>query len=393
MNDTLSLLNAPELDTRLANISALLTAESSAPEKRPQYANNHIHTWYSFSPYSPTAAVWYARQAGLLTAGLMDHDSIAGAAEFIRAGELADIATTIGLECRVRMDATPFATRRLNNPDQVGIAYMALHGVAHTRVHFLQEVFAPLRKARNLRNQAMLKKLNALLAPCGLSVSWEQVLACSQHANGGSVTERHLLFALATQMEAVIGRSGIPAFLTQTLHLPLSDSARAQLQSEDNPFYKYDLLGVLKAHLVAQFYLPAEKECLHISQMRELAAQTGAQLCYAYLGDVGNSVTGDKKTQTFEDAYLEELFGALREYGVQAVTYMPSRNSPQQLERVMQLCKANGLGEISGEDINSPRQKFICEQLALPQYRHLIAATWDLIAHEKAATARLPEKT
>ena len=41
--------------------------------------NNHIHTTYSFSPYSPTAAVYFARMAGLGTCGLMDHYSIAGA--------------------------------------------------------------------------------------------------------------------------------------------------------------------------------------------------------------------------------------------------------------------------------------------------------------------------
>ena len=39
------------------------------------YVNNHIHTTYSFSPYSPTAAVWCAMEAGLATAGIMDHDS------------------------------------------------------------------------------------------------------------------------------------------------------------------------------------------------------------------------------------------------------------------------------------------------------------------------------
>ena len=44
--------------------------------------------------------------------------------------------------------------------------------------------------------------------------------------------------------------------------------------------------------------------------------------------------------------------------------------------------------EISGEDINSPRQKFICGQLAEPQFAHLIKATWDLIDREKRETER-----
>ena len=82
--EILKLLNAPEA---LENLKALLASEP-APEAGRD-VNNHIHTTYSFSPYSPTAAVWFARAAGLCTCGLMDHDSIAGAPEFLAAAEAA----------------------------------------------------------------------------------------------------------------------------------------------------------------------------------------------------------------------------------------------------------------------------------------------------------------
>jgi hypothetical protein len=52
----------------------------------------------------------------------------------------------------------------------------------------------------------------------------------------------------------------------------------------------------------------------------------------------------------------------------------------------MKLCKENGFFEISGEDINSPRQKFACSALALPEYSHLIDSTWALIGHEYIST-------
>ena len=77
-DELLTLLNGPR---GLENLKALLATESLPPEGRD--VNNHIHTTYSFSPYSPTAAVWFARAAGLCTCGLMDHDSIAGAEEFL----------------------------------------------------------------------------------------------------------------------------------------------------------------------------------------------------------------------------------------------------------------------------------------------------------------------
>ncbi|MBR6676438.1 MAG: PHP domain-containing protein, partial [Clostridia bacterium] len=70
--------------------------------------------------------------------------------------------------------------------------------------------------------------------------------------------------------------------------------------------------------------------------------------------------------------------------GFDAVTYMPSRNTAEQLERVMSLCEKHGFFQISGEDINSPRQSFVCPAMA--PFTHLYKATWALIGHEKAAT-------
>ena len=52
----LNKLNAPTKAERLANLAEVLKT-TVFPEAVPQYINNHIHTTYSFSPYSPTAAV------------------------------------------------------------------------------------------------------------------------------------------------------------------------------------------------------------------------------------------------------------------------------------------------------------------------------------------------
>ena len=64
---------------------------------------------------------------------------------------------------------------------------------------------------------------------------------------------------------------------------------------------------------------------------------------------------------------------------------MPPRNTRKQLERLQQLCRHHGLMEISGVDINSPRQSFNCPILLEPDFQHLCDAAWALIAHEKYA--------
>ena len=79
-------LNHPTLSVRLNALKELVEKEKAgelAPVECQGDVNNHIHTWYSFSPYSPTKAAWLAHRAGLATAGIMDHDSIAGAAEVL----------------------------------------------------------------------------------------------------------------------------------------------------------------------------------------------------------------------------------------------------------------------------------------------------------------------
>jgi len=101
---------------------------------------------------------------------------------------------------------------------------------------------------------------------------------------------------------------------------------------------------------------------------------------------VGESPTGDKKTEKFEDDYIEELFEELSRLHYRAVTYMPPRNTVEQLRRVQQLCTEWGFMEISGVDINSSRQSFNCPEILRDEFRHLTDTTWALIAHEQLSS-------
>ena len=373
-------LNAPAAEERLENLRALLP-EAGFPPAVPQYINNHIHTIYSFSPYSPTAAVYAARAEGLCTAGIIDHDSIAGAREFLAAAEMVGMPATIGMECRVDMTGTRLEGRRTNNPDQVGISYMTIQSVPHDRIDLLDRFFAPFREARNQRNRAMVERINALLPETGLDFD-RDVLPLSMAAGGGGVTERHLMYALAKKLTAGYGRGeGLTAKLEE-MGLALSEKQRAQMLDGTYPFYEYDLLGILKSAFVPKIYIDAAGECPKLADVVRLCREADACLCYAYLGDVAESVTGDKKAQKFEDDYLEDVFRCLREEDVWAVTYMPTRNTPAQLERLRGLCVEHGMFQVSGEDINSPRQSFVIRAMEDPQFQNLIDATWRLIEHE-----------
>ena len=374
-------LDACEKAQRLENLQEVLKT-TQFPPMVPQYINNHIHTTYSFSPYSPTAAVYAARMEGLCTAGIIDHDSISGAREFLEAAKLVDIPVTIGMECRATMAGTRLQGRRTNNPDQVGVSYMTIQSVPHDQIDRLNAFFAPYRAARDVRNRQMIEKINALL---GEDLDYDRdVLPLSMHHEGGGVTERHLMYALARKMVARAGKGqGMVEYLA-SIGLTLSEKQKAQMLDTAYPFYEYDLLGILKSAFVPQIYVDAADECPTVAALVDLCREIDAYLCYAYLGDVGDSVTGDKKAQKFEDDYLEDVFECLKETGVKAVTYMPTRNTPAQLKRLRGLCEQYGMFQISGEDINSPRQSFVIRAMEDPQFQNLIDATWQLIEHEQA---------
>ena len=370
-DELLALLNC---DSALVNLQKLLKEETLPPTGED--VNNHIHTTYSFSPYSPTAAVYFARLAGLGTCGLMDHDSIAGAQEFLQAAVIAGMAATIGMECRVSFQNTPFAGRRINNPDQDGVAYMAMHGVPHDRAGELNDRFAPYREKRNARNREMVEGVNGLMGKYGVTIDFDRdVLPLSNYALGGTVTERHLACALARRMLEVIGGGEkLVDLIKGEMKLPLSAKVEGYLLEEGNPYALYDLLGWVKSDLIGRFYVNATDELPDVREALDLCNEIGAISAYAYLGDVASSVTGDKRAQKFEDDYLDELIPTryLRVQGrhlhALAQHPRPDRARARPVQEVRPFADQR-----RGHQL--PRQPFVCEAQRDPAYRDLVDST------------------
>jgi len=378
----LNKLNAEDAKVRLENLR-IIVQNTSFPKVTPVYINNHIHTTFSFSPYSPTAAVYAARAEGLSTAGIVDHDSIAGAREFIEAGKIVGMPITVGMECRVKMTGTTLIDKRTNNPDQLGVSYMTFQGVPHKNIDKLDSFFAPLREKRNERNRKMISNINGILSSYGIMLDFEKdVIPLSQYKYGGSVTERHLMLALAKKLISM----DKPVYETlDSIGVSLTDKQKSKLSDTSDPFFEYTVLGILKSAFVKKIFIPATDECPELSEVVSLANDVGAILCYAYLGDVTDSVTGDKAAQKFEDDYLDELFSELSKAGVGAITYMPTRNTLEQLNRVRSLCDDYKMMQVSGEDINSPTQSFVIKAMENPMFANLVDSTWSLIKNENSS--------
>jgi len=351
--------------------------------------NNHIHTVYSFSPYTPAMAALKARQAGLEAAGSVDHDSYAAASEMRRACAVLGMGCVTGFEIRVSLRHTEFANRKINSPDSEGIAYMTIQGVPAAAASKVNDFLAPVSAARGKRNRRMVDSLNKILSASGLApISYENdVLPLSMADRGGSVTERHILFALSKRLVNNPGPGkNLLLFLEEKFGVKISGKIKTTLEDENNPFYSWDLLGVLKSSFNEKIFIqPEGDECPPAEKATAFAKTINAVPSYAYLGDVGESPTGDKKAEKFEDSFLDGLLPCLKDCGFLGITYMPPRNTAAQLERLHRLCMQNSFLEICGVDINSPRQTFSCPEIRQPQFSILVDTTWALAAHEKLA--------
>ncbi|AEJ20113.1 PHP domain-containing protein [Gracilinema caldarium] len=361
--------------------------------------NNHIHTIYSFSPYTPAMAALKAWESGLEAAGSVDHDSLGAAEEMLTACEILGIGGCVGFEVRVNFkygpdgNPGPFAERKINNPDSQGLVYMTVQGIPRQAYGKVRNFLQPLQEVRNKRNRAMVERINTKLSHVGLkNLSFEKhILPLSQAHTGGSVTERHLMAAVARLLiEEFEAGPALVGALGSQFGIKPSPKLTMLLGDRTNPHYLFDLIGLLKTDFLPDVFIqPDDSECIPAKQVVDFARSIGGIPAYAYLGDVKDSPTGDKKAEHFEDAYLDELFQELQRLGYQAVTYMPPRNTKEQLQRVQNLCKQYNFMEISGVDINSSRQSFTCPEVLLPAFHHLVDSTWALIAHERLASINI----
>ena len=149
----------------------------------------------------------------------------------------------------------------MNHPDQAECVYMAAHGIPFDSVKKLNDYLAYYRGKRNERNAKMCELITGKFGKFGVELDFDRdVKPLSQADLGGSVTERHLLYALAVKLENKFGRTdALINFLEKDLELKVGDKIKAFLLDSENENFLYDLLGVLKAD-TAFFYIDADED-------------------------------------------------------------------------------------------------------------------------------------
>ena len=137
----------------------------------------------------------------------------------------------------------------------------------------------PLYCRKEQEKQGYDPNINRIFKPFGIELDFlGDIVPISQYRDGGSITERHLLFALSLKLVQAFGKGqGLVDFLIQKMGIEIKPSILKYLLDKDNIFYEYDLLGLLKSDLVEKIYIDATDEC---PDVREVIAFSKISVLY-----------------------------------------------------------------------------------------------------------------
>lgn len=154
-----------------------MSTSNSTPET-PQaspHIDLHSHTTASDGVYSPTELIELARQAGITTLGVTDHDTTDGLEEAIEAGAARGVRVVPGIEINTDL------------PNKGGEAHVLGYFIKWENVG-LQRSIAILREARAHRGERIVENLRAT----GVDITWDRVRELAK----GAVGRPHVAAAL-----------------------------------------------------------------------------------------------------------------------------------------------------------------------------------------------------
>jgi uncharacterized protein (TIRG00374 family) len=386
-------LNSQSAVERLATLTVLKQIEKDdkffIPAPREHDVKISFKSEYSNMPFNPSYLAYKLHAAGCQIGGIMDYLTMAGAKEFYKACEILGMKPLLGVEATTYISRYKKRDLRINHLYQKDVINLCMTCIPYHSIDFVDEWLKRFRERRNEKNRKMVELINKKYRQYGIELDFDKdVLPVSLYGEGGTVTEWHLLYALAQKLIEKFGRGQILLrFLTHELHIILTEKMKQNLLDvTDNKIYIYDLVNILRAE-IWHFYVDAADECCSILEFIKVAKDTGSLVCYRYIGDIIQNVMGEYRVEKFEDSFLDELISELKELGVNAVMYEPSRLTDEQLKRIGELCEEHEMIQLSGETIYSIRQGFRNDVLDDERFDFLVNNAWALVGNVRAMDA------
>ena len=254
-------------------------------------ADLHLHTWCSDGTESPSEMVGRAARLGFGVVGVTDHDTIAGVAEAMEAGNRLGVIVIPGAEVTSRLGEVELHMLAYFNP-------ACGPGAGWRHSEFVAEL-ARYGAYRVERVHRIARRLNEL----GVLVKAEEILRLAVRPGSDS------------DIPAAVGRPHVARALV----------AAGAASSIDDAFYRYLRRGA-----------PAfvDKERAEVSAVIALAHRAGGIAVLAHPGLARN----------------ENLPEDMRRAGVDGIEAIHSRHSPLARQRYLRFAKEHGLLATGGSD-------------------------------------------
>ncbi len=163
--------------------------------------NMHFHSFFSYNAedYSPSRIAWEARKAGLYAAGLCDFDVLDGLDEFVQAGYLLGLKTSVNVETRAYLDE--YTDVDITSPGEQGVTYIMGAGFAKMLEPGTVQAdgLNGYRQRAGQRNKTLIDRINAALPE--IAISYENDVQPLTPA--GAATERHIVKAYINRIRNV----------------------------------------------------------------------------------------------------------------------------------------------------------------------------------------------
>ena len=171
--------------------------------------NMHCHSFFSYNGegYSPSRIAWESRKAGLYAAGLCDFDVLDGLEEFLEAGRMLSLRTTVNLETRAFFPE--YSDVDISSPGEPGVTYIMGAGFAARLADGTPPAdgLAGYRERARTRNEALIDRINPHVPDIGIDYE-RDVLPLTP---AGGATERHIVSAYVNRSISVFEHPDVAA--------------------------------------------------------------------------------------------------------------------------------------------------------------------------------------
>lgn len=317
-----------------------LKDSSLKPNLNDEEITLNIHTYYSFSPYSPTQAAYSAYKRAVKLACVCDYATVSGVKEFFA-------------RCRY-LGVIPLAGVEITAVKGDKLYPVSIYGLSEKDCREIEPFLKKFRESRVENARKAAEQINKRFKKSGVSIDFDaDVLKDVKKHKGGTVTYKHMYYAFGKKLIDKYGQGKpLADFVRYKLCVDVSESEYNLLCDGKNPFYIYDLVLALRANL--HFSSPEGLPSLE-KVVGEAAARSLIVACEfkSAAGWLENELGDDKARLEFENFITEA-----KSFGFNAVCLHSKNISEKTLETYAELLEKNEMLAIPLERIEYPRSKF-----------------------------------